>query len=174
MPIDYSEYAFCFYWYNPSDSAWAWQCGADNFEKIESLPQKCVCVGVNSTAIISLFERTRQITWLDSLLTQVNKERVNSCAPKHLFMRKFSNNKFNQKPQQYSLGHAFNVKFSKFRGWPRKYMYIYIHTYLCIHIYIYIYQHTYTYRVSHTSIYVRVFIRMYICIHTYTCIYIHT
>jgi len=49
---------------------------------------------------INLIERTLQIARLDAVTTPVDKEWVNSCVLRHLFLREFSNQKNRQNPPE--------------------------------------------------------------------------
>jgi len=76
----------CFYWHNPSHSAWPWRWRANFFEQTEreSHSEVCMC-GVSTqqwaSTQITLFdsERTHQSAWLDAVTTPLDKKRVNSC-----------------------------------------------------------------------------------------------
>jgi len=70
---------------------------------------------------ITVFERTRQSTWLDTETTPVDKKRMNSCVLKHpFFWGSAATKQSAPKPRKYSLRRATNVTFSKFRGWSSK------------------------------------------------------
>ena len=89
----------------------------------QSLPQRYLCVSVNST----LNRQADHFVWKDAAecVTRpcddtVDRKRVNSCVLKHLFWRKFKHQKNRQKTRKCSLRRATNVTFSKYCGWRRK------------------------------------------------------
>jgi len=84
----------------------------------------CIC-GVSTEQSPStpstLFERTRQSAWLNTVTTPVDKKRVNSCVYKHLFFWGISaTKKIATKTLKCYRPCATHVTLSKFVGWCSK------------------------------------------------------
>ena len=70
---------------------------------------------------ITLFKRTRQSAWLDSVTTPADKKRVNSCVLETISFLGSSETKIlSTKNKKCSLRRAANFTFFKFRGWRSK------------------------------------------------------
>jgi len=82
---------------------WPWRWRANNFDKTESLslPEVYMCEASTQkwpNIQITLFKRTRQSAWLDSVTNQLTRSEWILVYSKKFFLREFSNkNIFNKK-----------------------------------------------------------------------------
>ena len=91
--------------------------------KKQRVSLRCVYVwGVNlkwPNIQIALYERTRQSTWLDAVMTPVDKERVNFCALKLLFFDGVQQQQITKKNLEMILPMLL-ISFFQNIGWRRK------------------------------------------------------